>query len=76
MMFGNHVSAKFLEKWPSYFKPKIIAECQSLPSSPHVDELLTAFDLEAENEYGNYEVFLYPKYNPLSSPTGNSRQTR
>lgn len=54
MMFLNHVSAKFLEKWPSYFKPKIIAECQSLPSSLHVEELRAAFDLEAESEYGKY----------------------
>lgn len=46
MMFGDHVS--------------VITECQSLPSSPYVDELLAASDLEVENDYGKYEVFLYP----------------
>ncbi|XP_030267473.1 uncharacterized protein LOC115578579 [Sparus aurata] len=38
MMFGDHVS--------------VITECQSLPSSPYVDELLAASDLEVENDYG------------------------
>ncbi|XP_029918844.1 uncharacterized protein LOC115367312 [Myripristis murdjan] len=52
MMFGDEVSGKFLAKWPSYFKPKVIAESQSLPSSLYVDELRAAFDPETENDYG------------------------
>ncbi|CAL8239263.1 unnamed protein product, partial [Gadus morhua 'NCC'] len=32
LMFGDEVSGKFLAKWPSYFKPKVIRESQSLPS--------------------------------------------
>ncbi|KAK1890988.1 Co-chaperone protein HscB like [Dissostichus eleginoides] len=52
MMFGDEVSRKFLAKWPSYFKNKVIAECQSLPSNLHVEELLAAFDPETENDFG------------------------
>lgn len=57
MMFGDEVSGKFLAKWPSYFKPKVIAESQSLPSSLYVDELRAAFDPETENDYGKYGQF-------------------
>ncbi|KAM7423196.1 hypothetical protein PAMA_010972 [Pampus argenteus] len=52
MMFGDHVSGRFLARWSSDFKHRVITECQSLPSSPYVDELLAASDLEVENDYG------------------------
>ena len=57
MMFGEEQSGKFLAKWPSYFKPKVIAESLSLPSSPYVEELQAAFDPEMENNYGKYRQF-------------------
>lgn len=57
MMFGDEVSGKFLAKWPSYFKPKVIAESQSLPSSLYVEELRAAFDPEMEDDYGKYRQF-------------------
>ena len=44
MMFGDEVSGKFLAKWPTYFKPKVIAECKTLPPNPHVEELLSALE--------------------------------
>ncbi|XP_071325218.1 uncharacterized protein [Trachinotus anak] len=40
MLFGEEVSGKFLAKWPTFFKPRIITECQKLPQSAQVDELL------------------------------------
>ncbi|KAK0155497.1 hypothetical protein N1851_002087 [Merluccius polli] len=52
MMFGDHVSGRFLARWSSDFKHRVITECQSLPSSPYVDELLAASDLQVENDYG------------------------
>ncbi|XP_062250621.1 uncharacterized protein LOC133960013 [Platichthys flesus] len=52
MMFGDHVSGRFFARWSSDFKHRVITECQSLPSSPYVDELLAASDLEVENDYG------------------------
>ncbi|XP_073349133.1 uncharacterized protein [Pagrus major] len=52
MMFGDEVSGKFLAKWPSFFKQKVIKECQSLPHNQYVEELLAALDPEAENDFG------------------------
>ncbi|XP_071357586.1 uncharacterized protein [Trachinotus anak] len=52
MMLGDEVSGRFLAKWPSYFKHKVIKESQSLPSDLHVEELRAASDPEAENECG------------------------
>ncbi|XP_042082578.1 uncharacterized protein LOC102307055 isoform X2 [Haplochromis burtoni] len=52
MMLGDEASGRFLTKWSSYFKQKIIAECQSLPSSPCVEELRASFDTEASNDWG------------------------
>ncbi|XP_063048691.1 uncharacterized protein LOC134442452 [Engraulis encrasicolus] len=41
MIFGEEVSGKFLSKWPTFFKPRVIADCcKNLTPSPHVDELL------------------------------------
>lgn len=54
MMFGDEVSGKFLAKWPSFFKQKVIKECQSLPPNQYVEELLAALDPEAENDFGKY----------------------
>ncbi|KAM7416970.1 hypothetical protein PAMA_018852 [Pampus argenteus] len=59
MMFGDHVSGRFLTRWSSDFKHRVITECQSLPSSPYVDELLAASDLEVENNYGCTVKTLY-----------------
>nr|XP_046232400.1 uncharacterized protein LOC124052326 isoform X2 [Scatophagus argus] len=52
LMFGNEVSGRFLAKWSSYFKNKVITECQNLPSNLYVEELLTAFDPLTENKSG------------------------
>lgn len=57
MMFGDEVSERFLAKWPLYFKHKVVAECQSLPSNQYVEELLEAFDADTENDYGKYGQF-------------------
>ncbi|XP_051794862.1 uncharacterized protein LOC110957375 isoform X2 [Acanthochromis polyacanthus] len=52
MMFGDHVSGRFLARWSSDFKHRVVTECQSVPSSSYVEELLAASDLEVENDYG------------------------
>ncbi|KAL6481028.1 hypothetical protein MHYP_G00091080 [Metynnis hypsauchen] len=39
-LFGEEVSGRFLAKWPIIFKPKIIADCKTIPSNSHVDDLL------------------------------------
>ncbi|XP_041823597.1 uncharacterized protein LOC121628578, partial [Melanotaenia boesemani] len=52
MMFGEEVSGRFLAKWPSYFKSKVIAESQTLPSSPFIEELRALINPEAEDYLG------------------------
>ncbi|XP_058264609.1 uncharacterized protein LOC131365970 [Hemibagrus wyckioides] len=42
MMFGEEVSGRPLAKWPTYFKPRILADCKYLISNEHVEELLCA----------------------------------
>ncbi|KAK7938990.1 hypothetical protein WMY93_002316 [Mugilogobius chulae] len=49
LMFGESVSGKFISKWPTYFKPKVIDECKK---NPNVSELLSSLDSGTENEHG------------------------
>lgn len=42
MMFGEEVSGRFLAKWPTFFKPRILTECRKLTSNEHIEELLSA----------------------------------
>ncbi|XP_067379244.1 uncharacterized protein [Channa argus] len=44
LMFGEDVSGKLLEKWPTTFKRKIIQQCKKLPSSGDLERLLLAAD--------------------------------
>ena len=65
-MFGEDVSGKFLEKWTTTFKKKIIEQCRKLPSTIELEDLLLAADTpedgtEVDDNNGNYELLL--KYN-------------
>nr|XP_057927739.1 uncharacterized protein LOC131128672 isoform X2 [Doryrhamphus excisus] len=44
LMFGEDVSGKFLEKWSTTFKKKIIQQCRTIPSTSELKELLLAAD--------------------------------
>ncbi|XP_061922957.1 uncharacterized protein LOC133662807 isoform X3 [Entelurus aequoreus] len=44
LMFGENVSGKFVEKWPTTLKKKIIKQCRKLPSIAELEELLMAAD--------------------------------
>ena len=50
MLFGEDVSGKFIRKWPTFYKPRIITVCKSLRPGTHVDDLLSAH--EEANDYG------------------------
>ncbi|XP_035804766.1 uncharacterized protein LOC111571121 isoform X2 [Amphiprion ocellaris] len=41
MMFGEEVSGRFLAKWPTFFKPRILADCKKLTSNEHIEELMS-----------------------------------
>ncbi|XP_016116388.1 uncharacterized protein [Sinocyclocheilus grahami] len=49
MLFGDDISSKFIAKWPTYYKPRIIADCKNLHTGAHVDDLLSALE---ESDYG------------------------
>ncbi|XP_034564398.1 uncharacterized protein LOC117830401 [Notolabrus celidotus] len=44
LMFGEDVSGKLLERWPTTFKKKVIQQCRKLPSISELEELLQAAD--------------------------------
>lgn len=48
MMFGDEVSGRFLAKWPTYFQPKVIAECKTLSPNSYVAELMSALEPQPE----------------------------
>ncbi|KAG7505294.1 hypothetical protein JOB18_028427 [Solea senegalensis] len=41
MMFGEDVSGRFLAKWPTFFKPRVLTDCENLTSNQHIEELLS-----------------------------------
>nr|XP_057907985.1 uncharacterized protein LOC131104634 isoform X1 [Doryrhamphus excisus] len=58
LMFGEDVSGKFLEKWSTTFKKKIIQQCRTIPSTSELKELLLAADPsedgdEVDIDYGH-----------------------
>lgn len=62
-MFGEDVSGKFLEKWTTAFKKKIIQQCRKLPSTSELENLLLAADnpedgTEVDDNIGKYELLL------------------
>ncbi len=48
------MSSKFIAKWPTFYKPRIIADCKNLQPGAHVDDLLSALE---ESDYGKYKCF-------------------
>lgn len=49
MPFGEEVSGKFLAKWSTFFKLRIIADRKNRPQSAHVDELLLSAQQESDD---------------------------
>lgn len=43
------VPGKFLTKWPTFFKPRVIAKFQNLPQRTHIDELLLSAQQESDD---------------------------
>uniref|UniRef100_A0A8C5GYC5 Uncharacterized protein n=1 Tax=Gouania willdenowi TaxID=441366 RepID=A0A8C5GYC5_GOUWI len=40
LLFGEELSGKFLARWPTFFKPRIISDCKNLAQSAHLTDLL------------------------------------
>lgn len=50
MLFGEDVSGKFIAKWPTFYKPRVIATCKGLRPGTKVDDLLSV--QEESDDYG------------------------
>ncbi|XP_046902338.1 uncharacterized protein LOC124485075 isoform X1 [Hypomesus transpacificus] len=48
MLFGEDISGKFIAKWPTFYKPRILTVCKGLHTGTPVDDLLS----EESNDYG------------------------
>ncbi|XP_041835386.1 uncharacterized protein LOC121636174 [Melanotaenia boesemani] len=40
-MFGEEVSGRFLARWPTFFKARILADCKNMTSNEHIENLLS-----------------------------------
>ncbi|XP_034080226.1 uncharacterized protein LOC117551430 [Gymnodraco acuticeps] len=76
MLFGEEVSGKFLAKWPTFFKPRIIADCKNLPGSLHVDELILSAQQESDDGVWDCEVAAILLLLHLLPPTSKGKKSR
>ncbi|KAF7229743.1 transcript variant X1 [Nothobranchius furzeri] len=56
LMFGEDASSRFLDKWTSMFKPKIIQQCRHLPSTSELENLLLAADPSEAATEVDYDI--------------------
>ncbi|XP_062309209.1 uncharacterized protein LOC134038860 isoform X1 [Osmerus eperlanus] len=75
MLFGDEVTGKFLAKWPTFFKPRIIAECKNLPQSVHVDDLLLSAQQESDDGVWDCEVAAICLLLHLLPPTSKGKKS-
>lgn len=72
-MFGEDVYGKFLEKWTTTFKKKIIQQCRKLPSTSELEDLLLAADTpedgtEVDDDSNKYALVLKSKQSGCRPP--------
>lgn len=58
MMFGDATSTKFLNKWPTVFKQKVILQSHELPLKTEVQDLIHNAESAAEVDNGT-DIPLY-----------------
>lgn len=51
MLFGEEVSGRFVSRWQTFFKPRIIADCKRLPHGTHMDSLLFLSSLSQPSDW-------------------------
>ncbi|KAJ7995787.1 hypothetical protein DPEC_G00248210 [Dallia pectoralis] len=56
-LFGRVISAKFLERWPTAFKHKIVSQSKCLHPSPDLQELIDAAESAVNDGIGNDAVW-------------------
>ncbi|CAL8372677.1 unnamed protein product [Arctogadus glacialis] len=48
LKFGEDVAAKFLERWPTTFKQKIIQQSKALPTTNDLEELIYCAEMKGK----------------------------
>ncbi|KAM8751483.1 uncharacterized protein AB9X84_013033 [Acanthopagrus schlegelii] len=57
LLFGENVAAKFLERWPTTFKQKVIQQCKALPTLSELEELIHSAEATSyEEEMDDYPL--------------------
>ncbi|XP_062396017.1 uncharacterized protein LOC134086491 isoform X2 [Sardina pilchardus] len=51
VLFGEEVSGRFLSRWQTFYKPRIIDDCKRLPHGTHMDSLLFLSSLSQPSEW-------------------------
>ena len=58
MLFGDTISAKFLERWPTAFKHKIVEQSKKLHQSPDLLDLISAAEKTSDGDDTGLNMFL------------------
>ncbi|XP_013855814.1 uncharacterized protein LOC106511603 [Austrofundulus limnaeus] len=51
MLFDEDISGKFLAKWPTFYKPRVITVSKSVRQSAYLDDLLSAQEESSDYEW-------------------------
>lgn len=54
MMFGDEVSGRFLAKWPTDFKAKVVTDCKIVLPNQYIEELLSATEPQPDDNWSVY----------------------
>lgn len=55
-MFGDGISARFLEKWPTVFKKKVLQQGRGLTQTAELQDLIQNVECTEEIENGMLKV--------------------
>ena len=57
LLFGQSASAKFLERWPTSFKDKVIQQSKGLSHSSEAQKLIEAAEMTLEENQDEMDLF-------------------
>ncbi|XP_017281814.3 uncharacterized protein LOC108241867 [Kryptolebias marmoratus] len=73
MLFGKDISGRFIGRWPTFYKPKVITVSKSLRLSDHLHDLLSAQEESRDYEWdGDMAAILLLVH--LLPPTAKGRK--
>ncbi|KAF1374261.1 hypothetical protein PFLUV_G00248100, partial [Perca fluviatilis] len=67
LQFGEDVAAKFLERWPTTFKKRVIQQSKALPSSGDLEDLIYCAEATSNEEEMDNDIIASGWDSDLSS---------